>query len=67
MMNSEIEKFYRTENLPSSNELDFWQHRCGLFNWHISGENVSMCCTDPELKKISWPDVDRENRPEGLK
>lgn len=64
-MNSEIEKFYRSGKLSSNIESVFWQHRCGLFNWHISGGNVSMCCGDPELRKITWPDINKKDKPGG--
>ncbi len=64
-MNSGIDKFYHSENLSSDSRLSFWQHKCGLFQWHISGDNVSLSCADPKLEKITWPNLYREKKTGG--
>ena len=64
-MNAEIEKFYISENSYPNKKGEYWQHKCGLFHWHISGSNVSLSCQDPDLEKITWPNIDRKEIPGG--
>jgi hypothetical protein len=59
-MNSNIEEFYSAGKSPRIEKRDFWQHKCGLFQWPVSGSNVSLCCTIPELNKIVWPKIHSE-------
>jgi len=66
-MNSGIEKFYTAGNLSLNNKENFWQHKCGSFQWPISRNNVSLCCVAPEFNEIIWPKIDSENVPGGLK
>jgi hypothetical protein len=51
-----IEDFYLTEIRPTNDGLKSWQHMCGLFQWHISVQNVSLCCPKMDLDKIAWPE-----------
>ena len=64
-MNREIEKLYKSLNSYPDNKGDYWQHKCGLFQWHISGSNVSLSCPDPELEKITWPNIHKRQKPGG--
>jgi|GEM_PF-4199086 len=57
-MNSNLEEFHGTGKSLQVEKKDFWQHKCGLFQWPVSGSNVSFCCAVQEFKKIVWPKID---------
>ena len=56
MIDSEINRFYNIDFPLSVENMESWQHMCGLFKWHISGRNVNMCCAENNIEKIAWPE-----------
>lgn len=56
-MKSEIDRFYIPDEPFLEHKGSFWQHSCGLFQWHVSGYNVDLYCASLEIDKISWPNI----------
>jgi len=64
-MRPDIEKSKNAENTLPIKKDDFWQHRCGLFEWNISEKNVSLFCPVKDFDKVSWPECDIKNKAGG--
>lgn len=59
-MSLDSERFYIPEDPFWEYKASFWQHGCGLFQWHLSPDNVDICCSASEFDKISWPNIVRQ-------
>jgi len=66
-MISNIEQFYFSKNSLPDHKKNYWQHKCGLFQWHLSENNVNLCCEDMGFREITWPHINKENPSGGQK
>lgn len=64
-MNSDIDRFYTPDGPFIKHGTNFWQHGCGIFQWHLSEHNVNLCCPTAEFNKITWPNVARYKSSKG--